>query len=407
MTIPANLSDNVAWNISGFRFATAACGIKTDNRTDLLLVAMDPDTRVAGVFTQNQVVAAPVTLCRERLSQGTGRALIVNSGNANVANGPQGMVAAQNLTQAVAGHLHIPEETVFIAATGVIGEHFPVERPMAALPGLVQALAAGETGWEKAARAIMTTDAYPKLAAERFFIEDKPVHVLGIAKGAGMIHPNMATMLCFLFTDAIIPADVLQTHLALAVDETFNRSIVDGDTSTNDTVLAFASGQGGVVCGPANPDAMSRFTRALETVCGQLARKIVADGEGASKFVTIEVTGAMTRKDARTIAATVAKSPLVKTAFAGSDPNWGRILAAVGYAGVPLRVERIDMFLDTVQIVSGGVRAPGYLEKDGAAVMARKEITVRIDLGLGDHADAVWTCDLTHDYITINADYRS
>ncbi|MBF0423430.1 MAG: bifunctional glutamate N-acetyltransferase/amino-acid acetyltransferase ArgJ, partial [Magnetococcales bacterium] len=324
------------WTLGGFRFATTACGIKTNQRTDLLLVAMDPGTTVAGVFTQNQVVAAPVVLCRKRLPLGQGRALIVNSGNANVANGPQGMQAATDLTLATARLLEVAEETVFIASTGVIGEHFPVERPLAALPGLARILS-DRTPWQQAAEAIMTTDAYPKLAVKRFEVAGKPVHMVGIAKGAGMIHPNMATMLCFVFTDAIVSNDTLQQHLHQAVSRTFNRAIVDGDTSTNDTVLLFASGKGTVTVDPGDELAMNAFGNTLESVCGQLAKAIVADGEGASKFVTIEVTGAHTPQQAHIVAATVAKSPLVKTAFAGSDPNWGRILAAVGYSGVPLQ----------------------------------------------------------------------
>ncbi|HIJ84101.1 MAG TPA: bifunctional glutamate N-acetyltransferase/amino-acid acetyltransferase ArgJ [Magnetococcales bacterium] len=394
------------WNTPGFRFATCPCGIKPHHRTDLLLVAMDPGTTVAGVFTQNQVVAAPVVLCRERLPQGQAQALIVNSGNANVANGPQGMQAARTLTQAAARLLAVPEDTVFIASTGVIGEHFPVERPLAALPKLVQDLSS-QRPWLQAAQAIMTTDAHPKLARERFLVDGQPVHMVGIAKGAGMIHPNMATMLSFVFTDATLSKEVLQQHLRHAVNQTFNRAIVDGDTSTNDTVLAFASGKGAVTLHPGNSTAMTAFATALESVCGQLARMIVADGEGATKFVTIEVTGASSQAHARTVAATVAKSPLVKTAFAGSDPNWGRILAAVGYSGVPLQVDRIAIFLDQVPIVAGGVRAPDYQEAQGAAVMAQKEITIRIDLGSGQERDTVWTCDLTHEYISINADYRS
>lgn len=391
---------SLLWGVPGFRFAATASGIKTNQRTDLLLVAMDPGTTVAGVFTQNQIVAAPVTLCRQHLPQGHARALLVNSGNANVANGPQGQQAAQTLIRTTAQLLDIPEETVFIASTGVIGEHFPVERPLAALPKLAQALS-DQSPWEVAALAIMTTDAFPKIASERFFVDGQPVHITGIAKGAGMIHPNMATMLCFVFTDANLPHGVLQHHLRQAVNRTFNRAIVDGDTSTNDTVLVFASGKN------SRPPPDDAFATALESVCGQLARKIVADGEGATKFVTIEVTGTPTHQEAQTVAATVAKSPLVKTAFAGSDPNWGRILAAVGYAGVPLKVDQIDIFLDHVQIVQGGVRAPLYQEAHGAAVMAQKEITVRIKLGDGQGQGSVWTCDLTHGYITINADYRS
>lgn len=395
-----------SWKIPGFRFATCASGIKTNNRTDLLLVAMEPETTVAGVFTQNQVVAAPVTLCRTRLSQGQARALIVNSGNANVANGPQGEQAALALTQAVAQQLAIPEETVFIASTGVIGEYFPVDRPLAALPKLNQNLS-DQHDWLEAAQAIMTTDAFPKMALVRCDVDGQPVHVLGIAKGAGMIHPNMATMLSFVFTDAALSHESLQHHLVRAVDRSFNRAIVDGDTSTNDTVLVFASGRGGVRIHPSHPTAMETFAAALESVCGQLARAIVADGEGATKFVTIAVTGAANQADALTVASTVAKSPLVKTAFAGSDPNWGRILAAVGYAGVPLQVDHIDIFLDQVQIVAGGVRAPNYQEAQGAAVMAQKEINVHINLGSGPGKETVWTCDLTHGYISINADYRS
>ncbi|MBF0610637.1 MAG: bifunctional glutamate N-acetyltransferase/amino-acid acetyltransferase ArgJ [Magnetococcales bacterium] len=390
-------------SLTGFRLATTACGLKVSGAKDLLLVAMEQPCSVAGLFTRNQVRAAPVTLCQQRLVQGTARALLVNSGNANVANGPQGMTAALSSTQAVADGLAIEPATVFVASTGVIGQHFPVDKIETALPALIGNLQPAD--WWQAARAIMTTDTFPKACHRQIRLAEGVVNVVGIAKGAGMIHPDMATMLAFIFTDAKIAAPQLQKWLNQAVQESFNSITVDGDTSTNDTVLAFASGSSGCTVTPS--EGGESFLHALTEVCATLAQAIVRDGEGATRFITITVSGATSHAAARQVAKAIAHSPLVKTAFYGGDPNWGRILAAVGYAGVPLQVERLAIALDTLKVVEGGLRHPDYSEAVGAQIMARKEIPLFVDLGAGSGRATIWTCDLSHEYITINADYTT
>lgn len=388
--------------IAGFRLATVAAGIKASGTEDLLLVEMDRPCAVAGLFTRNQVRAAPVELCSQRLKHGEARALLVNAGNANVANGPTGHQGALATTRAVAAALNVPEEQVFVASTGVIGQRFPAEKAVAAIPGLAGTLQAG--GWWQAARAIMTTDTFPKACQRRIMMGETPVHIAGIAKGAGMIHPDMATMLAFLFTDAAIHPGLLQELLTGAVHESFNSITVDGDTSTNDTVLAFASGAAGETV---HREGCQPFAQALREVCAVLAQSIVRDGEGASRFITLTVTGAASVAAARQVAFAVAHSPLVKTAFFGGDPNWGRILAAVGYAGVPIHLEKLTITLGGLRVVQGGLRDPDYHEAQGAAIMARPEITLHIDLGGGEAHATVWTCDLSHDYVTINADYTT
>ncbi|MBF0339795.1 MAG: bifunctional glutamate N-acetyltransferase/amino-acid acetyltransferase ArgJ [Magnetococcales bacterium] len=394
--------------VRGFRLGTAACGIKNGRRErdDLLVVEMAPETRVAGVFTRNPVCAAPVEVCRQRLPRGAARALVVNSGNANAVTGVVGMQATLTVGAAVARLLGVEEREVFVASTGVIGVPLPVEPMLEGVEELSGRLA--EDAWLAAARAIMTTDTFPKLAVRQVVIDAQSVTLVGIAKGAGMIRPDMATMLAFLFTDAAIGAGALQNLLAGAVEESFNAITVDGDQSTNDTALLFASGQAGHrwIADPADP-ALAPFATALNDLCRDLARQIVRDGEGAGKFVTITVTGALSAVQAKQAAMAVANSPLVKTALAGSDPNWGRILAAVGASGVALRPETLTLWLGDVLVLERGQLAEGYAEKKGAAVMAREEIPIRIDLGVGEGARTVWTCDLTHDYITINADYRT
>ncbi|MEO5363725.1 MAG: bifunctional glutamate N-acetyltransferase/amino-acid acetyltransferase ArgJ [Magnetococcus sp. DMHC-8] len=394
--------------VRGFRLATTACGLKQAGSPDLLLVAMDPPAQVAGVFTRNQVVAAPVTLCRQHLTRpaATARALLVNAGNANAANGAQGLRDALTLAQRVADTLDIGAETVFAASTGVIGVPLPLDAPLQAIPDLAARLQPG--AWAAAAQAIMTTDTFAKGGYRRFDQTGHPALLAGITKGAGMIHPDMATMLAFLFTDAAVAPATLQTLLQRAVAESFNSITVDGDTSTNDTVLLFASG----LCGapPLNdPDAPAAapLAEALRDLCQSLAQAIVRDGEGASKFIQIRVEGARTREEARQVAMAVANSPLVKTACAGSDPNWGRILAAVGYAGVPIEPERLSLFLGDLAVVEQGGRLPAYRKEQGVAVMQQEEITLRIGLGVGQATHTVWTCDLTHDYITINAEYHT
>ncbi|MBF0271340.1 MAG: bifunctional glutamate N-acetyltransferase/amino-acid acetyltransferase ArgJ [Magnetococcales bacterium] len=394
--------------LAGFRLATVACGIKNGKRErdDLLLVAMDPETTVAGVFTRNRVHAAPVALCRQRLTSGVARGLVVNSGNANAVTGPGGLHDALEVTGEVARLLDVPAETVFVASTGVIGVPLPLERMLEALPTLWNGL--GCEGWLQAARAIMTTDTFPKLATRSCVINGQQVTLIGMAKGAGMIRPDMATMLAFLFTDADVTSTALQILLERAVETSFNAISVDGDQSTNDTALLFASGRSdhGSLDDPDSPEA-TPLAHSLESLCQELAQGIVRDGEGASKFVTITVSGAVSDPEAKQAAMAIANSPLVKTALAGSDPNWGRILAAVGAAGVSLQPESLSLWLGDVLVLERGQLAEGYTEGKGAAVMARPEIVIRLDLAVGAGARTVWTCDLTHDYITINADYRT
>ncbi|MBF0370596.1 MAG: bifunctional glutamate N-acetyltransferase/amino-acid acetyltransferase ArgJ [Magnetococcales bacterium] len=399
-------TDNALLKVPGFRLAATASGIKNKGVLDLLLVACDPPAVVAGVFTRNQIVAAPVEICRERLSGGEAQGLLVNSGNANACTGAVGDETARELSAQVADLLGAPNDTIFIASTGVIGEPLPGEKVKKALPKLMDDLDEGE--WLQAAQAIMTTDTRPKATSRQFTLEEITFTVTGIAKGSGMIHPDMATMLGFIFTDAPITQAALQTLLTQAVDNSFNAITVDGDTSTNDTVLAFSSGLAGgdTIDDPEHPRA-APLAQALNGLCQELAWEIVRDGEGASKFVTVSVTGAKTRADAKQVAMTVAKSPLVKTACCGSDPNWGRIIAAVGYAGVPLVVDRLAIHLGEVRIVKNGGRDPDYTEEQGQAVMNCPEIAITIDLGLGEASATVATCDLTQGYITINADYRS
>ena len=391
--------------VSGFRLATAATGLKQSGADDLLLVEMSP-CQIAAVFTQNQIVAAPVTLSRQRLPGGIARALLVNSGNANAVTGQQGMQDALSLSAQAAKQLNITEEQVFVASTGIIGEPLATDILQQAIPNLAEQLAPG--GWQEAATAIMTTDTFAKGGSETFQQNGHKSRIVGISKGAGMIHPNMATLLAFLFTDAAITASALQTLLHRAMEESFHAISVDGDTSTNDTVMAFASG----LCGaprledPNHPDAQP-LANALNRLCQSLAQTIVRDGEGASKFLQISVENARNEEEAKQVAFAVAKSPLVKTACAGHDPNWGRILAAVGYAGVKLDPERIHVFLNELLVVEHGGRAAQYRTEEGEKIMQQEEITIRIDLGLGQTAKRVWSCDLTHDYIRINADYHT
>ncbi|MEO5349673.1 MAG: bifunctional glutamate N-acetyltransferase/amino-acid acetyltransferase ArgJ [Magnetococcus sp. YQC-3] len=394
--------------VPGFRLATAACGLKQNGATDLLLVEMEPPAQVAGVFTRNQVVAAPVILGRRQLekSDATARALLVNAGNANAVNGEQGLQDALTLSRQVADSMGIPMETVWTASTGVIGVPLPLAGPLQAIPQLVARQAAG--GWQEAAQAIMTTDTFAKGGFRSLHQGGHPALLAGIAKGSGMIHPDMATMLAFLFTDAAVSKPALQVLLQRAMEESFNSITVDGDTSTNDTVLLFASGLCGapVLDDPDSPQA-EPLAAALNDLCQSLAQTIVRDGEGASKFIQIRVQGARNRAEAKQVALAVAHSPLVKTACAGSDPNWGRILAAVGYAGVPLDADRLFLSLGDLTVVEQGRRAPHYQKELGAAIMQQEEIRLCIDLGLGEASHTLWTCDLTHDYITINAEYHT
>ena len=393
--------------VAGVRFSATACGIKPGVASDLLLVDLAPGTTVAGVLTRSLTASPPVHWCRRALTGGRARGLVVNSGNANAFTGPAGTAAVETTAGEAARLMDCAAEEVFVASTGVIGEPLPTERIVAALPDLAGALAPGD--WEAAARAIMTTDTYPKGAAARVAIDGVPVAVAGIAKGSGMIAPDMATMLAFLFTDAALPAGVLEDLLGAAVDRSFHCITVDGDTSTSDTVLLFATGAGEGHAEPAAADAprLEGLRAALESVCLDLAQQVVRDGEGAQKFVAIAVSGAATDAAARRIGLAIANSPLVKTAIAGSDANWGRIVMAVGKAGEAIDPERLTIGVGGVRITEAGGRADGYDEAPVAAHMAGRDIEIAVDVGVGEGSATVWTCDLTHGYIDINADYRS
>ncbi len=396
--------------VPGVRIGVSQAGIRKAGRTDLTLFLFDAGTQVAGVFTRNRFCAAPVQVCREHLGPaqcGPTRALVVNTGCANAGTGAPGLLAARQSCTAVAALLDVQAHEVLPFSTGVILEPLAVDRLVAGLPA---ALAdARANAWADAAAAIMTTDTVPKAASARVVIDGVPVTVTGIAKGAGMIRPNMATMLGFVATDAPVASAVLAQLAREVADASFNCITVDGDTSTNDSLIVAATGRAVIplISAVASPQAQA-LRQALTAVALELAQAIVRDGEGATKFITVAVQGAKTRDEARLVAYAVAHSPLVKTAFFASDPNLGRILAAVGYAGVEdLDVDGVDLFLDEVHVATRGGRHPQYQEADGKRVMAKPEIGVRIVLGRGHAQATVWTCDLSHDYVSINADYRS
>ena len=395
--------------IDGVRLAVTAAGIRYPGRSDLLLVLLDPGTTVAGVLTQSKTASPPVDWCRAHLAHGMARALVVNSGNANAFTGRRGEEAVKLTAEAAAETADCLETEVYIASTGVIGEPLDARKITGHLGALAREAEAG--GFAEAARAIMTTDTYPKLATRKAEIDGVSISINGIAKGAGMIAPDMATMLAFLFTDAAIEPQALRASLDPAVDETFNAITIDGDTSTSDTALIFATGRSAMRGAPriVNGDdlRLASFRFALHEVMHDLAQQIVKDGEGLSKFVTVKVTGAETKKAARAIAKSIANSPLVKTTIAGEDPNWGRIVAAVGKAGEAADRDKLAIWLGDILVAKDGEVAPSYREKDGAAYMKRPEIAITVDVGVGREAATVWTCDLTHDYIAINADYRS
>ncbi len=394
--------------IAGLRLGVTEAGIKKADRKDLTVILFDLGTSVAGVFTQNRFCAAPVQLCREHLATGDGiRALLINTGNANAGTGEEGRQRALSTCQALAGRLGISARQVLPFSTGVIMEPLPSERIVAALDA---ALAdAREDHWLRAAEAIMTTDTLPKAFGAQISINSAPVSITGIAKGAGMIHPNMATMLGFLATDACVSPALLPQLARQLAEGSFNRITVDGDTSTNDSFMLVATNK---AAHPTIDSLDSVEGKALKTallgVAQKLAQAIVRDAEGATKFITVRVEGGNSQAECLQVAYAISHSPLVKTAFFASDPNLGRILAAVGYAGISdLDQTGIDLYLDDVHVVTRGGRHPDYREEDGQRVMQRSEITVRVLLGRGAAFDAVWTCDLSHDYVSINADYRS
>ncbi|MEW6039355.1 MAG: bifunctional glutamate N-acetyltransferase/amino-acid acetyltransferase ArgJ [Pseudomonadota bacterium] len=391
--------------IAGIRLGTAAAAIKHAGRDDVLLVEMAEGSACAAVFTRNAFCAAPVTVAREHLRQAP-RWLLVNSGNANAGTGARGLADARASCEAVAALAGGRAGEVLPFSTGVIGEYLPLDKIRAALPKAFEALS--EDGWEAAAQAIMTTDTRPKTATRRVEIEGHAVIVSGIAKGAGMIHPNMATLLAFVATDARIGAELLQSVLQQAADRSFNCITVDGDTSTNDACVLMASQLSQAPLIEPGSSHLGVFQAAVEAVLDELAEEIVRDGEGATKFIRIVVEEAASENEARRVGKTIAHSPLVKTAFFASDPNWGRILAAVGRAGCEgLDISRVAIWLDEVRVVAGGERDRGYTEAQGVAVMQRPEITVRVSLGRGKASARVLTCDFSFDYVRINAEYRT
>ncbi len=393
--------------VAGVRIGVAMAGVRKANRRDLVVFALDAGSAVAGVFTQNRFCAAPVQVCREHLATGHIRALVVNTGNANAGTGADGLVRARRTCASLAALMGLQPAQVLPFSTGVIMETLPVERIEAGLPAALAALQPAH--WGEAALGIMTTDTLPKGASRQLQIGGRTVTVTGISKGAGMIRPNMATMLGFMATDAVIDPALLQPLLNEAADLSFNRITIDGDTSTNDSFMLVATQQAGHAPITALDSAEGRALRdAVVAVAQQLAQALVRDGEGATKFITVQVQGGRDAAECRLAAYAIAHSPLVKTAFFASDPNLGRILAAVGYAGIgDLDQGRIDLFLDDVHVVREGGRHPGYREEDGQRVMKQSEITVRVDLHRGAAEATVWTCDLSHDYVSINADYRS
>ena len=383
-------------------------GVRKANRRDLVLFELDEGAAVAGVFTRNRFCAAPVQLCREHLAGGAAiRALLINTGNANAGTGADGLARARSSCSALAALLGVEATQVLPFSTGVIMETLPVDRIEAALPAARAALQ--PSGWMDAALGIMTTDTQPKAASRQLTLDGRLVTVTGISKGAGMIRPNMATMLAFVATDAVIDPAVLQTLLRTVADQSFNRITIDGDTSTNDCFMLVATQQAGhAPIRSLDSENGQSLMAAVLAVAQQLAQAIVRDGEGATKFITVQVQGGRTEAECKLAAYAIAHSPLVKTAFFASDPNLGRILAAVGYAGIDdLDQTLIDLHLDDVHVVHAGGRYPGYREEDGQRVMKQSEITVRVHLHRGSCEATVWTCDLSHDYVTINADYRS
>ena len=409
--MPVNLSapDPAAlFAVSGVRIGVTEAGVRKANRKDLTVVLIDEGAAVGGVFTQNRFCAAPVQVCRDHLKAAHGiRAMVINTGNANAGTGEDGLARTRTVCVALARHLNISPEQILPFSTGVIMEPLPVDRIEAGLPA---ALAdAAPDHWARAAESIMTTDTVPKAFSERVQIGGATVTITGISKGAGMIRPNMATMLGFMATDAKIDAALIQPLALRLAEASFNRVTIDGDTSTNDSFVVIATQKA------ANPTIDSldsadghALVLAMQNVARQLAQAIVRDGEGATKFITIRVEGGKNSAECRQVAYAVAHSPLVKTAFFASDPNLGRILAAVGYAGIDdLDQTSIDLYLDDVHVAVQGGRNPAYREEDGQRVMKQSEITVRIGLGRGHASETVWTCDLSHDYVSINADYRS
>jgi glutamate N-acetyltransferase/amino-acid N-acetyltransferase len=409
--MPVNLNPPVASEllpINGVLLGTTEANIKKPNRKDLLIMQIDAQATVAGVFTLNRFCAAPVVVAKEHLAAGKGiRALVVNTGNANAGTGESGMANARASCAAAAKLLGCAAEQVLPFSTGVIMEPLPVERIVAGLPACVANLKADN--WFDASQAIMTTDIVGKAVSRQLKLGGVTVTVTGIAKGSGMIHPNMATMLGYIATDAAVAQPALQQMVSQASDASFNCITVDGDTSTNDALMLIATGKSGAAAiADANSDVYKQLQVAVTEVATLLAQAIVRDGEGATKFMTIKVEGGNSAAECKQIAYAVGRSPLVKTAFFASDPNLGRILAAIGYAGIAdLDVERIKLYLDDVLVAEQGGRAVSYREEDGQRIMQQSDIGIRVVLGRGNAAATVWTCDFSYDYVKINASYRS
>ena len=409
--MPVNLTAPVASSlhpVAGVRIGVAEAGVRKANRKDLTVFLLDEGASVGGVFTSNRFCAAPVQICRERLDAGAAvRAIVVNTGNANAGTGEDGLARARQTCEALAAQLKLQPDQVLPFSTGVIMEPLPVDRIVAGLPAAIAD--AQPAHWARAAEGIMTTDTVPKAASAKAMVGGVEVTITGISKGAGMIRPNMATMLGFLATDAKVDQAVMKQLAFELAEGSFNRVTIDGDTSTNDSFIVIATNKAANAPVTALDSADGQALKeALIGVARQLAQAIVRDGEGATKFITVQVEGGKTTAECRQVAYAIAHSPLVKTAFFASDPNLGRILAAVGYAGIDdLDQTRIDLYLDDVHVAVNGGRNPSYREEDGQRVMKQAEITVRVNLGRGSASDTVWTCDLSHDYVSINADYRS
>ncbi|CAN5145824.1 bifunctional glutamate N-acetyltransferase/amino-acid acetyltransferase ArgJ [soil metagenome] len=394
--------------VAGVELGYAEAGVRKPNRKDVLVITVAPGARVAGVFTLNRFCAAPVTLCKQHLAaHGEIRALVVNTGNANAGTGEEGLRRATEVCSALAGKLGITVEQVLPFSTGVILEPLPVDRVIAGLPQAIGRATAN--GWLDAANAIMTTDTQPKAFSSCVKIGGETVTITGISKGAGMIRPNMATMLGFLATDAAVAQPLLDQLTREAANLSFNSITIDGDTSTNDSFIVIATGKSAVPeIRSATDPAYGILRDAVVALSRQLAQAIVRDGEGATKFITLDIRGGATVEECRKVGYAIGHSPLVKTAFFASDPNLGRILAAVGYAGIDdLDTSTVELYLDDVHVATKGGRHPDYVEADGQRVMKQSEITVRVELGRGEASAMLWTCDLSHDYVSINADYRS
>jgi len=394
------------FRVPGFTTAGISCGIKADKQKDLALIFSEGPAIAAGVFTTNKVVSPTVTWCRNKLkSSKTFRAIVVNSGNANACTGPRGMEDCKSVAAGLSQELEIAPKEILIASTGIIGVPLPSGKIVKAIPTLAKELSA--TGWTHSAEAIMTTDLVAKSKSLSYKMGKHKITLGGISKGSGMIHPNMATMLAFIATDAVIDTKILHRALKEANEKTFSRITVDGDTSTNDMALIFASGKAGNKTIPAGSPAYRTFIGKLTDLCLDLAHKIVLDGEGATKFVTIRVQGAKLKTHAHRIAQSVATSSLVKTALFGQDPNWGRIIAAVGYAGVPVNPDKVEILLNGSLLFKNGVPAPGASQPALRKKMKSKNIVIAIELNSGRYSDKVYTCDLSYDYVRINAEYTT